>query len=371
LAVGDAVYAAGADGAIRCFGLADGALRWTHHTGSRILATPAYTDGRLYVGGGDGTVRALDAGDGTLAWRFRLAHGERRIMVFGHLLSSWAVTSDLAVEGGVLYAAACVQNMDGTVVVALDAANGALRWANSTCGILDPSSRHGLNTVGAMTSAQGRLWVRGNAFDLTDGKLTPFGRQPVHMMHIESLNQILSRVTGVMGDKLLWGGRRFWSEQRSSEWSDCKQYAFAAQLTKNGLANEDQKPYPWLRIWNEDKDSGCWGMPLMPSWNERLVLATGRFPCHRPKVWDPRSYRELIAYDRPAFQAALGSPEVSIMAKEKPASGRPLETVLAARTPAERWRGDGPDHVGSACGQRSSDRGEVLHAARLRPRLRR
>jgi hypothetical protein len=225
------------------------------------------------------------------------------------------------------------------VVVALDAASGHIRWQNTTCGMLDPS-RFGLETVGAMTIAQGRLWVRGNAFSLADGTVTVDRRYPY--IFPNPVNQLLARVTGVIGDHLIWGGRRFWSEQHSTDWSDVKQNAYIAGLDgKGAILPEPGKNGPGTRAWNEAKDTGVWGMPLMPSWDHELVLITGRFPSFK-KTWDPRTYRTLIVLDRASFLAACDDRAKPVLASEKGAKDTPIGTCMASRTPAERWRIDGP-----------------------------
>lgn len=341
LAVGDAVYAASADGAVRCLGLVDGELRWVFHTGSRILVTPAYADGKLYIGSGDGVLYCLDAGDGVLKWSFRLAHSERRVMAWGHLLSSWPVSSDIIVQDGVVYVAASLQHINGTVVVALDAATGKIRWQNVACGVLDPQSRFGLETEGAMTIAQGRLWIRGNAFRLTNGVLTVQGRPGVLMSHIEPVNQILSRVTGLMGDHLIWGGRRFWSEQHFNELS-ASEVGFVAQLNGDGtIMPEPGKRSPGTRVWLEQG----YAMPLMPSWDHELVLITGRYPSYNPKTWSPHTFRTLVALDQKAFLAACDDWTKSLLTSEKGTKDTPVGTCLVSHFAAERWRIDGP--VGS------------------------
>ena len=345
LAVGDAVYAASADGAVRCLGLADGKLRWTFHTGSRILVTPACADGRLYVGGGDGVLYCLNAGDGSVSWSFRLAHAERRVMAWGHLLSSWPVTSDILVQDGVAYAAACLQHKNGAVVMALDTATGRIRWQNTTSGQIDPQSRFGLETVGAMTIAQGRLWIRGHAFNLTNGTLFVNNFPSlVHAVGADQVNQILSRVTGVMGDHLIWGGDRFWSEQHHPDSGDSCLNFIAPLDGKGAILSDSVKKSSGsqARHWNnEGKGKVTWGMSLMPSWDNELVLITGQFPSYL-KCWDPRTYRTLIALDRNAFLAACDDSSKPVLTREKATGDTPLGTCLASRLPGERWRIDGP-----------------------------
>jgi hypothetical protein len=97
----------------------------------------------------------------------------------------------MAIHGNVLYVIApkgkAVQRFDlhtgkdlgdwNASVLGGDALKWLAIWQNTTCSVLD-LSHFGLETEGAMTIAQGRLWIRGNAFNLTDGTLTVDRRYP-------------------------------------------------------------------------------------------------------------------------------------------------------------------------------------------------
>ena len=89
-----------------------------------IRFPPTIWQGRALVGSGDGFVYAFEAKTGRTLWRFRAAPVERRIPVYGQLLSTWPVASGVLVQDGVAYAAAGIVNYDGTHVYALDAATG-------------------------------------------------------------------------------------------------------------------------------------------------------------------------------------------------------------------------------------------------------
>jgi len=87
---------------------------------------PTIWKGRALVGSGDGWVYAFEAQTGRLLWRFRAAPAERKIPVYGSLLSTWPVASGVLVEDGIAYVAAGIVNYDGTYVYALDAATGRI-----------------------------------------------------------------------------------------------------------------------------------------------------------------------------------------------------------------------------------------------------
>ncbi len=161
VAVGGSVFVAGADGAVRALDAASGEPRWTAWTGGPIRCPPSVAGGRAIVGSGDGWAYAFEAATGRRLWRFRAAPRERRIRVYGRLVSTWPVSSGVLVAGGVAYLAAGINNYDGTHVYALDAATGRLRWQNSTSGHLDTFSRRGVAAQGDLLLHDGRLYLAG------------------------------------------------------------------------------------------------------------------------------------------------------------------------------------------------------------------
>lgn len=173
---GPYLFFAGSDGKVRALDGQTGAQVWSYQTGGPVMQPPTLWNGRAYVGSADGYVYALEATTGRLLWRFRAAPGERRIMVHGALCSTWPVNSGVLVEDGVVYAAAGIVDYDGTFVYALDAVTGALKWANTTSGHIDPELRKGVSAQGGLTIAAGRLWMAGGnvispaSYDLATGE---------------------------------------------------------------------------------------------------------------------------------------------------------------------------------------------------------
>jgi len=170
------VFVGHRSGAVYAINAADGRRRWTAHTGGPVFFPPAIWNGRVYVGSGDGWVYAFEAATGRQLWRFRVAPAERRIHVFGQLLSTWPVAGGVVVKDGVVYAAAGIAHYDGTHVVALDAVTGKVKWYNDTSGVLDPKIKNGVSLQGNLHLARGKLCFQGgNAvnlayFDLKTGK---------------------------------------------------------------------------------------------------------------------------------------------------------------------------------------------------------
>jgi hypothetical protein len=113
------------------------------------------------VGAGDGWVYAYAARSGKLLWRFRAAPTERKIPVYGKLLSTWPAASGVLIEDGTAYVAAGLVNYDGTYVYALDPATGKLRWCNDSSGHLNPDARTGVSVQGHLLLHQDKLYLAG------------------------------------------------------------------------------------------------------------------------------------------------------------------------------------------------------------------
>lgn len=173
---GGTVFVAGADGIVRAVDAATGQGRWTAYVGGTVRFPPTIADGRALVGSSDGWTYALQAATGRLLWRFRAAPEERRLPVYGALLSTWPVASGVLVDGGAAYFAAGITDYDGTHLYALDAATGKIRWQNNTAGHLDPVSRRGVACQGELLLNEGKLYIAGGnsigtaAFDAATGK---------------------------------------------------------------------------------------------------------------------------------------------------------------------------------------------------------
>lgn len=174
-AAGGLAFLAGWDGIVRALDTQTGKIVWRAFTGGAIRLPPTLWQGRALVSSGDGWVYAFDAKNGRQLWRFRAAPRERRIPVYGALLSTWPAASGVLVHEGTAYVAAGIVNYDGTHVYALDAASGALKWQNNSSGHLDPDGFSGVSAQGQMMIHQGRLVLAGGnvvspgIYDLQNG----------------------------------------------------------------------------------------------------------------------------------------------------------------------------------------------------------
>jgi len=151
-------------------------MRWKTYTGGAVRFPPTVWKGRVFVGSGDGWVYALEAQTGKLMWRFNAAPADRKIPVYGSLLSTWPVASGVLVEDGTAYLAAGIINIDGTHVYALDAVTGKIKWQNNTSGHLDAEARTGVSVQGHMLINDGKLYLASGTslspavYDITNGK---------------------------------------------------------------------------------------------------------------------------------------------------------------------------------------------------------
>ncbi len=176
VAVGGLVLLAGSDGVVRTLDADTGRERWKAFTGGEIRIPPTIWKGRALVGSGDGWVYAFEAATGRLLWRFRAAPAERKIPVYGKLLSTWPAASGVLVEDATAYVAAGLVNYDGTYVYALDPATGNVQWCNDTSGHLDPQANTGVSVQGHLLLYQDKLYLAGGnavspaVYDIRDGR---------------------------------------------------------------------------------------------------------------------------------------------------------------------------------------------------------
>jgi outer membrane protein assembly factor BamB len=173
---GGLVFFGDRNGVVRAVGAGDGKLRWQAYTGASVYFPPAIEDGRLFAGSADGRVYAFEAATGRPLWTFRAAPADRRIPVYGNLISTWPVAGGVVARDGVVYAAAGIAHYDGTHVYALDAASGEVKWHNDTSGATSEKANHGVSLQGSLCIRDGELRFLGGGvheearYDLTTGK---------------------------------------------------------------------------------------------------------------------------------------------------------------------------------------------------------
>jgi outer membrane protein assembly factor BamB len=155
------VFYSGSDGIVRCLDEVTGEQVWKAYTGGVVRFPPTIYHDKVLVGSGDGWVNCYIARTGERVWSFRAAPLERKIPVYGSLLSTWPAASGILVEDGVAYVASGIVNYDGTYVFALDAETGKIRWQNNTSGHLLAESKTGASVQGHMLIHDGKLYLAG------------------------------------------------------------------------------------------------------------------------------------------------------------------------------------------------------------------
>lgn len=153
---GGHVFVADRTGIVRAF-TAAGTEAWRARTGGAVFFPPVVHQDRLFVGCADGRVYAFEALTGRPLWTFRVAPQDRRIPVYGQLISRWPVSGGVVAEGGRIYAAAGITHYDGTYVVALDAATGRLLARNDNSGRLSDVVNSGVSLQGHLSIEDGEL----------------------------------------------------------------------------------------------------------------------------------------------------------------------------------------------------------------------
>ena len=270
---GGYVFTGGEDGVVRCLDAADGTQAWWFATGGPVLAAPTIWEGRLFAGSGDGYVYCLEAASGELLWRFRVAPIERRIMVYGHLASSWPVNSGILVHDGTAYAAAGIVFRDGTHVVGLDARSGELRWHNGTVG--KPINRQfelqAASAMGTLAIGRNRLWLAsGNvvapvSFDLATGEAHVAGAQ-----RVPEWNTIMAQKPEPSGQDVMVFNDRFLMHGGRLLYSGEGQVVSAAQVNFRSIDEEGRFQGPAFTPVRH-----C---AVPPAWDDQLfVTPTSRY----------------------------------------------------------------------------------------------
>ncbi|MBN1293915.1 MAG: PQQ-binding-like beta-propeller repeat protein [Candidatus Latescibacteria bacterium] len=214
ISVGGMVFFSGSDGIIRAVDAATGESIWSAYTGGGVRIAPTYWEGRIYVGSGDGWVYAFETKTGRQLWRFRAAPEERKIPVYGALLSTWPAASGVLVEDGTAYVAAGISNFDGIHVYALDAVDGTIKWQNNSSGHLNAEARTGVGVQGHLLLHGDRLYLAGGnavspaVYDKNTGECLNNGDR----LNICESICLRGWELYLIGDKVAVGGQPFYKD---------------------------------------------------------------------------------------------------------------------------------------------------------------
>lgn len=185
IAAGGLIFVADRTGIVRCFD-STGTEQWKAFTDGPIYYPPSVANDRLFVGCADGRVYAFAAMTGRLIWTYRVAPQDRRIPVFGKLVSRWPVAGGVAVHNKTVYAAAGITHYDGTYLVALDSETGQLKARNDGSGVLSEAVNSGV-------SMQGNLMIVDNELRFAGGGVYEMAR--FDLQTLECRNEPLHQIT--------------------------------------------------------------------------------------------------------------------------------------------------------------------------------
>ena len=139
---------------------------------------------------------------------------ERKIPVYGSLLSTWPAASGVIVEDGIAYVAAGISNFDCTYVFALNAETGDIKWQNNSSGHLNQEARTGIGVQGHMLLHGGKLYMAGgNAvspaiYETSDGTCLNKGE----LLNIGESISLRGWELYLVGDKVAVGGQPFYRD---------------------------------------------------------------------------------------------------------------------------------------------------------------
>jgi outer membrane protein assembly factor BamB len=274
VAVGGLVFLAGSDGVVRTLDADTGTQRWKFSTGGEVRMPPAIWNGRALVGSGDGWVYALNATNGQSLWRFRAAPAERKIPVYGQLLSTWPVASGVLIEDDTAYCAAGIVNYDATYVYALDPATGRVKWCNDSSGHLDPDAQVGVSAQGHLLSHDGKLYLAGgNAvspgiYDQRDGQCL---NDPAPLAKCESTSPRGWELF-LVGDRVIACGKPYYSRPDL----DVFDHTVTKKILHTSAGNRDI-------VWLDNQQLLCYD-PLDKDVLSRCV-STEKIPQHIIQAW--------------------------------------------------------------------------------------
>lgn len=289
---GNLAFATGDDGSVTALDATSGKPKWRFVTAARLYSPPTIANDRCYIGSGDGCIYCLEAASGQELWRYRVAPADRRIMVYGDLVSNWPITGGVVVKDNVAYAAAGIFDVDGTHVVALDATTGAIKWRNDTSGHIYADRNTGVSAVGYTTIAKGRLWIRTASYDLATGECRPWpvATTSERKSPEEKTKGTFQRYVGFFADQfLVFGGRRFFDDQSIL----CSDHADATAIFLQ-VGNDGMGKLPLNLPWSDCR--------TMPAWDEKNLVA---MPAVTYSAYQRVREDELVCWDTAKAVAEL------------------------------------------------------------------
>jgi len=324
---GGLVFTGGLDGAVRCIDAQTGKLRWKAWTGGEMRYPPSIWGGRVLAGSGDGWVYCFEATTGRQLWRLRLAPEERKIPVYGALLSTWPVASGVLVERGVGYAAAGITGLDGTVVCAFDAADGTPKWRYYHSFSYKPvqGAPSFIGVQGALLLHKGDLFLPGAdglaILDAANGRLKSYDTTWVRK-RIRRGSEL-----HLVGDDVLHTGPYLYERPDIPSFLAARAFPFA-------LTGYSSGPVFWYKVRGSD-DALC-ALPQMPEWKWDQITHHRDHAKILSTAFKPARWR----FACPGATAVVGAPNAILAAIGRPLNKRcpgvdPGGYKIAALNPAD------------------------------------
>jgi outer membrane protein assembly factor BamB len=166
VAAGKVFVASQAEHRVAAFDAGDGRWLWDRTVGAPVDSPPTCYRGLLLFGAHDGNLYCLRAEDGKLVWRRRVARGERRVVAFGRVESSWPAHGTVLVVNGVAYAAAGRStHLDGGIrICALEPRTGRLLKERMLSSARDATGKRTMGILDVLTSDGNSVFMRHLAF---------------------------------------------------------------------------------------------------------------------------------------------------------------------------------------------------------------
>jgi outer membrane protein assembly factor BamB len=150
----------------------DGSEVWTFFADGPVRFSPIVYGDSVLFSSDDGYLYCVGASDGRLRWRFRGGPSERKIIGNRRVISSWPSRGGPVVADDTVYFSAGIWPFMGTLIYALDARTGDVRWLNDDTSRQFQKQPHSAPSF-AGVAPQGQLAVSGDLLLVPGGRSLP------------------------------------------------------------------------------------------------------------------------------------------------------------------------------------------------------
>ena len=143
-----------------------GQILWTFYTEGPVRLAPTLQEDKIYFGADDGFAYCLDAATGSLVWKYQGNPDAYRLPGNQQVISLAPIRTGVLLDGDTAYFSSGLFSFEGSQLLAVNAADGALKWEKGTNQALQ----------GYLLASQDRLYApRGRqnpaVYDKADGNL--------------------------------------------------------------------------------------------------------------------------------------------------------------------------------------------------------